>query len=171
MPANFAEISNTTTTTDHFLPLIFYWQGDYKRISTLNPGIFVNKFTNTISGEARRRLAPKLGDEKLELTITQLPHVYTLGNNWHAVWVVLYLIHWDKVYIKPDTENLVVNYKLVKDNNVVKSGAISVQDGQRSQRLHLFQSWKNATLSYISGYNYEIVKMSHACVDKLAKQL
>lgn len=170
VPAPFSQISNTVTTTDHFLPLLFYWQGDHKHTCTLNPGIFVNKFTNTISGEARRRLASKLGDEKLELNIEQLPHAFTLGEKWHAVWVI-YLIHWEKTYVRPDTSALVVDYKLMQDNNVVKSGTISVPNGQREARLGMFQSWKNASSSQIAAYNYEILKMSRECIDEVAKAL
>lgn len=169
--APFDQVSSTMTVMDHFLPLLFYWQGDHKHICTLNPGIFVNKFTGTISAEARRRLASKLGDRTLELTLTQLPHAFTLGDKWHAVWVVFYLIQWHRTYARPDPYELVVAYKVLQDDSIVKSGTLSIPNGQQEERLGMFQSWKSAASSQISSYNHLISNMSRACVDRLAKEL
>lgn len=165
------QISTTTTKTTNVLPLLFYWQLDHQIICTLNPGILVNKFTNTLHIDARRELTKELNGRKLDLTIEKLPHVFTFNDKEHMIWVILYAFDWQKVAILPSNNDLVVSYKLLNNDHVVKSGEIMVPDNENKIGLRMFESWKRATSEYLAQYNYNIASMSHVFINELAKEL
>lgn len=170
-PFNSNQICSTSTKTSNLLPLLFYWQLDHQTICTLNPGILVNKFTNTIHIDARRELTKELNGRKLELTIEKLPHVFAFNDKEHMIFVILYAFDWQKVSILPSNNDLVVSYKLLDNNNMIKSGEITISDNENKIGLRMFESWKTATSEYLSQYNYSITRMSHTFINELAKEL
>lgn len=171
LPYNATGLSNTVVKYSHLLPLLFYWQIKRQNICTMNPAIFVNKFTNTISLEAGRWIGPKLGNEKLNLTVEQLPNIFTIDDKGHMIWIVLYAFGWDKMSVRPQPADLVVSYKLSDGDHIVKTGEVSVPDAQQPVGIKMLESWKTATSAFVSGYNYEIAKMSRSCMQELAKEL
>lgn len=168
---NSGYISSTASQTSHVLPLLLYWQLDYKNTCTLNPAIPIRYFTNTVLMEAPGRLHRELNGGKLEITVDQLPHVFAFDDKGHMVWVVLYAFEWDKVAVQPQLNDLVVSYKVLQHNTVAKSGTITVEDKEKNIPVGMFRSWKNATASYIAQYNHDMVVMARAVVDKLSKEL
>lgn len=171
IPANAGQISHTIAKTSQMLPLLFYWQWDYKMTCTLNPAIPIHYFTNTVFSRARRDLNQKLDGRRLELHIEQLPNIFSWDDKAHFVWVILYGFGWDKVSIQPGVKDMIVSYKLLQNDQVLKSGEITIPDNEGNRRVRMFQSWKNATAGYIAQYNHDIPEMTRLLVRKLAKEL
>lgn len=163
-------ISNTVQKTSKVLPLLFYWQYDYRHTFTLNPTIAINNFTNTINRMASRGLSEKLSGKKLQLTIEQIPNVFALVDKAHIIWIV-YAFGWDKIYMEPDFKDLVVSYKLVENDNIIKTGRISIKSNARNKGVRFFQSWKSATSEYIAEYNAGVTSMATGFTTKLIEEL
>ena len=99
-----------------------------------------------------------------------MPSTFSLVDKSHAIWLI-YIIHWDKIYIEPDVKDLVVSYKLYGSDNNVKTGKIEIKDGEESKNLRLFQSWKSATSDYLSNYDADVTAMSKQFINKLMNEL
>lgn len=109
----------------------------------------------------------------MELTIEQLPHVYAWDDNFHMIWPVFFYIGWEKVSLQPEIKDMVVSYKLLENDQVVKTGRITIQDNESDRRVGMFEftSWKRLTTSYIARYNHDITRMSRSFVNQLMKEL
>lgn len=72
-------ISVTEKKTTDLLPLLFYWQWDYKNTCTLNPKIPIDHFTTEIIAYANRKgLRQKLNGERVELSVENIPNVFAI---------------------------------------------------------------------------------------------
>lgn len=163
-------ISTTVQKTSKVLPLIVYWQMDYRHTCTLNPAIAVNQFASTVNALSAKALGQKLNGQRLELSVEQIPTAFALVDKAHLIWLV-YAISWDKIYMEPDGKDLVVSYKLLQSDNTEKTGTITVKSTARNQGLRYFQSWKSATSEHLADYSANITAMSKTFVSKLAEAL
>jgi hypothetical protein len=173
IPVHFNQVSSSAAKTSHLLPLLVYFQYDYRVTCILNPAIPLHHFTNIINLKARRGLNQKLKGRELELTIEQLPHVYAWDDNYHMVWPVLFYVSWEKLSLQPEIKDMIVSYKLSQKGQVLKTGRISIPDNQSDRRVGMFEftSWKRLTTAYISRYNHDITQMSRSFADELMKEL
>ncbi len=164
--------SDISVTKSHtkILPLIFYWAIDDRQICTLNPGIAAADFENTVNKMANKGLNQKLSGQKLELTVEEAPATFSLVDKTHAIWLI-YAIHWEKVYIEPQPKDLVVAYKLYKDENILKSGSITIKNTEKNKGLRFFQSWKSAISEHLADYDTNVSAMSEQLVNQLQQQL
>ena len=170
VPSGPTAISTTVQKTSKVLPLIIYWQFDYRHTSTLNPAIAINYFTNTINSIASKGLSQKLAGKKLQLTVEEVPNAFALVDKAHIIWIV-YAFSWDKIYMEPDFKDLVVSYQLLENDTPVKTGKISIKSSAQNQGIRFFQSWKSATSEYITEYNAGITNMTKSFVTKLIEEL
>ncbi len=168
--ASNAPISTTVHKTDKFLPLLVYWKYDHRQNCSLNPSIAVTNFTNSINTLATKGLTEKLNGGKLELTVEQAPAAFSIVLKENLVWLI-YGFSWSKIYIEPDTKDLVVSYKLLGSNAEMKTGKITVKNTDKNRNLRFFQSWKSATSEYLSEYNSNYTSMTKAFVTELTKEL
>jgi len=160
-------ISTTIQKTSHFLPLIDYFQYDYRHTCTLNPLIGVTQFSNTIYSQSAK-LSQKLNGQTLELTVEQVPSAFAIVDKGH---LLLFVISWDEIYVKPDFKDLVVYYKLLQNNTVVKKGKIDVKNHEGDRGIGFFQSWKSSIREYLSSYETNMTTMSKEFVNQLLGQL
>jgi hypothetical protein len=167
-PSN--NISTTVKKRSNFLPLIVYWQGDYRHICTLNSSIAVNSFSNVVNTLTNKALTEKLAGQRLELTVEQIPTEFALVDKARMIWLI-YAISWDKIYMEPDFKDLVVSYKLLQNDTTVKTGKISIKGDAHNKGIRFFQSWKSATSEYLVDYNTNINTMSRAFMNQLAEEL
>ena len=167
---NSGNISMTDTKTSDMLPLIFYWQWDYKNTCTLNPSIAINTFTKSVYLQANKGLNQKLNGQKLELTVEQIPNIFAIDDKAHLIWVI-YAFGWDKVSVQPDLKDLIVSYKFLQNDSSVKSGRITIKNNAQNKNLRFFQSWKSATSEYLTQYDDDITNMSKVFVNKLILEL
>ena len=165
--------TNISSTKPHtkILPLIFYWDIDSRHTSTLNSGIAATNFTNAVNAIANKGLSQKLEGRKLELTLQEAPATFALVDKTHAIWLLIYAIHWDKVYIEPEAKDLVVSYKLDKDGSTLKTGMITVKNTENNKGLRFFQSWKSAVSEHLADYDSNVTAMTDQFVTQLMREL
>lgn len=169
LPTAHSEISTTVHKTDKFLPLLVYWKYDHRQRCSLNPAIAVTHFSNAIHNLATKALLDKLNGRKLELTVEQAPSAFSIVAHENTVWLI-YAVSWEKIYIEPDTRDLVVAYK-AGDGEGSKAGKITVKNTDRNKSLQFFQSWKSATSEYLSAYNANFTTMSKNFISQLTNEL
>jgi hypothetical protein len=164
-------LSKTEKNTSHLLPLVFYWQYDYKNTCTLNPAIAVKNFTATVISYAGKGLKQKLNGNHLELTVEQVPRVFAVDDKGHLIWVIIYAFGWDILTVQPVPNDLVVSYRLLDGSNQeLKKGTISIPDYDKGLTLKMFQSLRKMTWQYLTQYDDNIIAMSKKFVDKLVNE-
>ncbi len=168
--ANDDRISSSETKTSKVLPLILYWSWDYKNTCTLNPKIPINIFTATMQSYGSRKLNAKLKDQKLELVVQKVPNQFAIDDKAHLIFFG-YAYGWDNVSIKGERMDMVVSYKLLKDNLELKSGTISIENFDDKKNIGMFTSWKKATTESLDQYDQNIATLTKLVVDKLAAEL
>jgi hypothetical protein len=166
IPLTDNKISKTIKRTSKVLPLIVYWQFDYRHTCVLNPNIAVSNFSNTINAMSGK-LSQKLNGQQLELTVEQVPSAFAIVDKGHMV----LLVNWDRVYVEPDGKDLVVSYKILQNNNEVKTGKIDIKSLEQNRNVRFAQSWRSSTSEYLAGYNANITTMSKAFVAKLLEEM
>lgn len=164
------QISTTETRTSNMLPLIVYWKWDYTNTCTLNPQIPINNFIATVNSYAKKGLKSKLAGENLELSIDKIPNKFQILDKAHLVFFG-YAFGWDNVSLKGLDMNMVVSYRVLKDNVEMKKGIISIPNFDDKKPLGMFKSWKTATGEYLAQFDENISTMSKLVVDKLVAEL
>jgi len=164
------DISVTVQKTNKVLPLIVYWQYDYRHTCTLNPAIAITQFSNAVNSLATKGLSQKLNGRHLDLTVEEAPNAFALVDKSHMIWVI-YAFSWDKIYMEPDFKNLVVSYKLTGNDAAGKTGTITVKNTAQNKDKRFFQSWKSATSEYLADYNATINNMTKSFVSQLMEEL
>lgn len=152
------------------MSLIIYWQYDYRRISTLNPIIAVNTFANNINTNANKGLNQKLNGKKLQLVVEQVPHYFSFVDKAHLIWLV-YPISWDKIYMEPDFNDMVITYQILENETSGKSGKIVIKNNAQNKKLGVYQSWKSSISNHIASYNAGINTMAKEFTTKLLEEL
>lgn len=165
-----AQTSTTETRTSNMLPLIVYWKWDYTNTCTLNPQIPINNFIATVNNYANKGLKSKLAGESLELSIDKIPNKFQILDKAHLVFFG-YAFGWDNVSLKGLDMNMVVSYRVLKDNVEMKKGIISIPNFDDKKPLGMFKSWKTATGEYLTQFDENISTMSKLVVDKLVAEL
>jgi len=169
LPESGPHPSETEKKWSHVLPLIVYWHFDYRNTCTLNPRIAVNHFTAAVSAYGGSRLKGKMNGGRLELTIEQMPTVFVLDDRG---WLVFPGFGAETLSIQPAIADLVVAYRLYdKNNTIVKTGTIRIEDPDKAVSLKMFHSLKNMTGEYLDRYDENITSMSKRLIDKLAAEL
>lgn len=163
------DISKTEKKTSGMLPLIVYWQFDYKNTCTLNPQIPLNIFNNTVHSYSPHGLKQKLQGKKLEINVKQIPTTFAIDDKGH---MILFIVSWDIITIVPVDKNLLVSYQLIDSNNLtVKTGELYVSSSEKPVDLKMFQSLKKKTLGYLDAYDAEIAAMTRKLMDQMAKEI
>ena len=172
MPTMENRLSTTKKKTSDLLPLLFYWQWDYKNTCTLNPQIAVNNFTSTVMSYSNKGLKQKLNGRRLELTIEKIPTRFAIDDKGHLIWVILYAFGWETLTLQPEDDIMVVSYKVFNtDNSLASSGIINVPNTDKKLSLGMLQSLKKKTFQYLEQYDASISSMSKILVDKLSSEL
>jgi len=163
--------SVTEKEVDKMLPLLFYWQWEDKFICTLNPKITVSTFTNTVLPYANKGLKQKLNENRIELSIDQIPSSFAFADKVHVIWFI-YGVQWDLLSLTPDYKAMVVSYKVfAKDNSVVKAGLIKIADSNKKVEKQVYGSGKIGISAYLDQYDLNITAMSKKVVDAIVAEL
>jgi hypothetical protein len=168
LKSNSPAISITTRKSSNVLPLILYFKVDYRFIHTLNSQIPVTFITNTINNYSNKALSDKLNGRKLQLTIEQAPFSFADVDKWH---MILFLVSWDKLYMEPDTNNLVVSYKVMKNDVAEKTGSVEVKSNFTNKGRRFFQSFRSGISEYLGEYEVNLKIMTKELMNKLAEEL
>ena len=160
--------ANIETQVKHVLPLLFYWQFDYANTCTLNPKIPVNAFRTAVQSYANSKgLKQKLNGQRIELSVDEIPNIFVLNDRNHLICIGIYAFSWDKVTFRPDNQEMVVSYKIIKDNVETGKGVLTIPNTNKVVALRFLQSLKKATGNYLDRYNECITAMSKVAVDKI----
>ena len=162
---------SATTSHTKTIPLLFYWKIDHRFDCELNKQIGTANFSKAFNTASARSLDKVLNGQQLELTVEQAPSVFSMVDKTNIIWLVLYAVHWSKVYVEPDKKDLVVAYRFTQNDNTVKTGKITVHNKLDNQGLRFFQSWKSATSEHLAAYDQEIIAMTKEFVIKLEDEL
>jgi hypothetical protein len=166
------KLSETEKKTSNVIPLIFYWQYDYKNTCTLNPQIAVNNFTSTVLSYSNKGLKQKLNGKRIELNIQMIPTSFAIDDKGHIVWVIVYAFSWDKLTVVPEDKDMIVSYKVFNaDNTAYKDGTITISNTDKGITLGMFQSLKKKTWQYLDQYDESITTMSKKVIDKIVAEL
>ncbi len=167
IPSDPKKISVTEKKTSKVLPLLIYWQYDYRRTCTMNPLIGVSHFRKTINQQTNK-LNQKLDGQQLELNVEQVPGAFAVVDKGH---IVLFVVHWHKFYVEPDFKDLVVSYKVLKNGNETKTGKITIANKQQNEGIGYFQSLRSLVSDFLGRYNNDMADMSKNFVNKLLEEL
>jgi hypothetical protein len=165
------DISFSSRKTTNFLPLLVYWQYDHRHTCQLNPAIGENYFRKTVMLQANKGLNQKLNGRQLELTVDQVPGAFSFTDKGRIIFLVVYAITWNKIYVEPDTKDLVVSYKLLDKGTTVKTGKITTKSISKNQKIRFFQSWKSAASEYLGQYSVDVAEMTRNFVNNLVREL
>ena len=166
---NDQQASTTVKESKGLLPLIFYWKGHYVNTVTLNPKIPINTFTTAFQSYANsKQLKQKLNGQKIELTIEQVPTIFMIDDKWQLVWFI-YAFGWDIFSVVPEKNDMVLSYRMSKDNSETKKGTITIPD-QNTALEHL-RRVKEGTWDYMNQYDEAIKAMAKKTVDKIIGEL
>jgi len=164
--------SETQKNTRDLLPLLFYWQFDYRNTCTLNPQIAIDNFTSSLLAYASHGLKQKLNGNRLELTVEQIPRVFVVDDKGHIIWVIVTMVGWERLSVQPEQKDMVVSWRLVGSNNEeLKKGSITIADQERTLTLGMFKSLRNLTKEHLSEYDANIGAMTRHFVDRLITEL
>jgi hypothetical protein len=168
-----APLSQTVKDKTKVLPLLFYWRIEYSLTSTLNPSVPFSYFNSSLISYANSKgLKQKLNGQKLELSVDNMPNVFSWKDVDRLVFLVLYYMHWESIFVKPQNQDITVSYTLLKDNVETKKGTLIIKDINRKLYLKFFQfSGKKLMGRYLDQYNSNMQKMSRDLVDQLMAEL
>lgn len=164
------QISTTETKTSHMLPLILYWKWDYTNTCTINPQIPINNFISTVNHYANKGLESKLAGQNLELSVDKIPNQFQILDKAHLIFFG-YAVGWDDVSMKASDMEMIVSYRVLKDNVETKKGIISIPNFDDKKPLGMFKNWKTATAEYLTQFDENISTMSKLVVDSLVREL
>ncbi|MBS1917309.1 MAG: hypothetical protein JST87_13610 [Bacteroidetes bacterium] len=166
------KMSETEKKTSGLVPLLFYWQYDYKNTCTLNPKIPVANFTSTVISYANSKgLKHKLNGRQVELSIDRIPNVFAVDDKGHLIWVIIYAFGWDVFTVQPQTDDMVVSYRILQDGTEAKKGVITIPNKDKTLTLKMFQSLRKKTWQYLDQYDENITVMSKRVIDQLITEL
>lgn len=66
---------------------------------------------------------------------------------------------------------MIVSYRILKDNVKTKKGTISIPNFDDKKPLGMFKNWKIATSEYLSQFDENISTMSKLIVDQLMSEI
>jgi len=171
VPDPVSGISLTHNENKKFLPLLFYWEARYAKACRLNSQIFVNTFSNNLQAQYAKQIAQKLGNQKIELTIENVPRGFNFDIHEYFIFFIVGYYTWEKVGLETEPSDLVVSYRTLNNGTTVKTGRIVVKNNISSRSLRFFQTWKSATAEFIQDYNSEIPIMTKSFAKSLLEEL
>lgn len=167
---NDTKVSSTVQNTK-VLPLLLYWYFNHRFVCDLNKQIPVAGFAKAITAASAKSLDNDLKGRQLELTVEQAPASFSMIDKTNIIWLILYAVDWSKVYIEPDTKDLIVSYRLLQGDTTIKAGKITIKNNLHNQGLRMFQSWKSAVSEYVVAYDQEVAAMTKEFATKLSDEL
>ena len=170
--ANDNVIARTEKRKMKMIPALFYWQWEYGTVSTMNELVPHNTFQQTFIPYANGKgLKRKLEGQTVELKVENMPEKFSMVDKGGLVFLVVWYVTWDRIFVDPEKQDLVVSYRLLRDGTVTKKGIITVADRNKPVDVKVFRSVKKTFWEYLAGYNANVQDMSKEAADKLIAEL
>lgn len=165
-------IAKTEKKKMKLLPLLFYWKWEYGTTSTLNEKVPYNTFQQTFIPYANgKRLKEKLNGQTIELKVENMPATFSVVDKGGMVFLLLWAISWDRIFVDPAKQDMVVNYRLLRDGVETKKGTITVADRNKPVDVKVLHSVKKTFWEYLATYTGHVQGMSKEVADKLIAEL
>lgn len=155
-----------------FIPAVLYWQWENTIKCVLHPSIPANTLMSSIVNYANEiSLKEKLHGNQIEISIQKIPNSFMYRNTGNAIILIFGYITYGLEAIYPQTQNLTVTYRVLKENQEVKKGTISINNDEDQPVRNIWKSTKKFTWNYIDQYNLSIETLGKQLVEKLSTQI
>ncbi len=164
-------MASTEKDKSSMLPLVFYYtwkQGDFCAVNEYVPLQIFN--ANMLSFANKKGLQKKLTGKKLELTISNIPHLFYYNEKGWMFWLIFHVGQSD-ISISPTIKPINVKYRLLQGTTALQSGDISLVSSDSTFRDKSSHSAQKTTAKYLNQYDLSIKKLSEDCVDSLLNRL
>ncbi len=154
-----------------FIPAILYWGWENTIQCKINPNLIEKSFKLTFLHCADSiGLLNNLEGKKLEISIEAMPTSFMYTNQGNAIiFIIAYTVS-ELEAIYPQRENLVINYKLIKDEQTIKSGKLAAINNDQPIK-NIWKSTKQFTWLYIDQFNNNTKMLTNDIVQQLLKNI
>jgi hypothetical protein len=154
-----------------FIPALLYWQWDNTIRCDLNPSIGSNILETSIEAYSDSiKLNEKLNGQVLELSIRSVPVSFVWTHYGYCVIFIFGYTYREHKGILPVKGTMVVDYRLFKNNQVIKNGSVTIENNN-----HIFgmvsSSTKKYTWYYLDQYNRIITDMGQTLIDRILTEI
>jgi hypothetical protein len=161
----------TKTQKAQFVPAIIFWQWGKSISATLPERHQAEKIQSYMAHYADSlNLASKLNGQSLKISINKAPANFTYANRGYFVYLFIAYAMGVQEVIKPEFSDLKLTYTLIKNNEVSKTGELTVLD-RNEQAGNKMRSTKKFTRNYIEKYEANTRLMSLDGIKKLMKEI
>ncbi|HTF30793.1 MAG TPA: hypothetical protein VK625_18190 [Flavitalea sp.] len=170
LPAD--RVSETKKTNGQVIPALLYWKWKHETTSVLNVMLPAGNFTNSFIAQANaKKIKEILNGGSLVVTIKSNPADFRFHEDGWLVFVLVYYIAKEKIYVEPVNSDLSFDYTLTKPTGETKTGSINIANPNIEKQPRLFQSLKGAVKEYLDASDSHIKNMSKELVDKLIVEI
>ena len=168
---DFDTVSTSKKIKSLFIPAILYWQWENTIRCDLNPSFSINILRSSVESYADSvNLKEKLNGQTLELSIGKIPSSFIWTHKGYCIifMVAYYISELEAIY--PMDQNLIVNYRLLRDNKETKNGSIIIKNTDLPVK-NVWKSTKKFTWRYLDQYGNNIKNLSKLLIDKLLTEI
>jgi hypothetical protein len=164
-------LSHTRTVRSWCVPAIFYWGWGKTITCDLNPSIPLGVLTEEIMHYADSvDLRHRLNGARLELTIENMPSRFMYNSEMTAVFLVFAYATTSAETLRPDGEELVVNWSTRSDVGVSRTGTITIPDRDPGAS-NVFRSTRYFLRAYVDLYKDHVRHLGKRMMDQLTEEL
>lgn len=171
-PVTSPAASETKKTKKQLVPALLYWQWKNETTSTLNPFLQMQQFSNSFVAQANaKKLQQRLDGGSVKLTVKSHPADFKMHEDGWFVFILIYYISGEKIYVEPANENFSVDYTCTLGSGEVKKGTISVSNPNKAKAPRFFQSLRGAINDYLTLNDTYTKQLAKDLLDKLLIEL
>ena len=170
-PTSDENMATTEKDKGSMLPLVFYYtwkQGDFCSVNEFVPLQIFN--ANILSFANKKGLQKKLTGKKLELTISNIPHLFYYNEKGWMFWLIFHVGKSD-ITINPTIKPITVKYRILQGTTTLSTGGINLNSTDSTFHDSNSHSGQKTTNKYLNQYDLSIKKLSEDCVDSLLNRL
>jgi hypothetical protein len=164
-------MASTEKDKSSMLPLLFYYSWKQSNFCSVNEYVPLQIFNaNILSFANKKGLQKKLTGKRLELTISNIPHLFYYDEKGWMFWLIFHVGQSD-ISINPTIKPINVKYRVLQGTTALQTGDLSLVSSDSTYRNKSSHSSKNTTIKYLNQYDLSIKKLSEDCVDSLLIRL
>ena len=154
-----------------FIPAILYWGWENTIECKISPAIVGQTFKSSFLNCADSLgLFNKLNEQQIEISIEKIPTSFVYTNKGNTmIFIIAYTVS-ELEAIYPQEQNLVINYKLIKNGQTTKTGKLIATNKDKPIK-NIWKSTKKFTWLYIDKFDNNIKVLTNDIVEQLLKQI
>lgn len=154
----------------YFIPAILVWAWSQKLNCEISGQYFCSLFASILNEKSKEfNLDKHLGNKKLEISLIQVPSMFSYSNNGYFVYGLVFYSYGFGELIQPDHQNTIFQYRITENGTELKS------DRFEFKFVNQLQNTKFSTNKFIEKYidelsdDFEI--KSNEFIDKIIEDL